>query len=65
MKWFECAEDLGDGSTATRRFKTKEDAEKWLQDKIENSGCTDYEEFGCYPLGDLEEVDTESKYFWS
>lgn len=64
MKWFECIEDLGDGTTATRRFKTKESANKWLIDRFEE-GFGEYEEFGCYPLGDLEEADTDSKYFWN
>lgn len=57
MKWFESIKDLGDGSNRTLRFKTREDAKQWLQN-------TEYEEFGCYPLGDLEEVDTDSPYFW-
>lgn len=64
MKWFECTEDLGDGSTATRRFKTKESADAWLEDKIQKFPYGDYEEWGCYPLGDLDEVDTDSEYFW-
>jgi hypothetical protein len=63
MKWFEVIEDLGDGSTATRRFKSKKSAQAWLDSKIEK-GFGEYEEFGCYPLGDLEEVNTESAYFW-
>jgi hypothetical protein len=64
MKWLECVEDLGDGSTATRRFKDKETAELWRINHMEDYANGDYEEWNCYPLGELQEVDTESKYFW-
>lgn len=60
MKWFEVSEDLGDGSSSVRRFKTKESATKYLSEYWEQPA-----EFGCHPFGDLEEVDTDSKYFWS
>lgn len=63
MKWYECIEDLGDGSNATRRFRDLETANAWLEKKISNA-CGDYTEWDCYPLGPLEEVDTDSPYFW-
>lgn len=65
MKWFECVLDCGDGSSRTLRFKTKESANAWLENEIAEGYSSDMEEFGCYPLGDLDEVDTDSKYFWS
>lgn len=53
MKWFELVEDLGDGSNATRRFRTYEEA------KAYESKYEDY----CY--SGIDEVDTESKYFYT
>jgi hypothetical protein len=52
MIWYEVVEDLGDGSSTSRRFKTKEAAEKYEQEYI------DY----CY--SGISEVDTDSKWFW-
>lgn len=59
MKWYECIVDNQDGSSQTCRFKTKEDAAAWAEDQ------GDWEEWDCYPYGPLEEVDTESKFFWN
>lgn len=59
MKWFEITEDLGDGSTAQRRFKTQEELEKFVANYWEPA------EVGCYPFGDVEVVDTDSSYFWT
>ena len=52
MIWFELIEDLGDGSSTTRRFKTLEEAEEYEKKN---------EEF-CY--SGIDVVDTDSKYFW-
>ena len=52
MKWFEVIEDLGDGSSATRRFRTKEDAELHIE-RNEN-----------YCYSGYNEVDTDSKFFF-
>lgn len=52
MIWFELIEDLGDGTSTTRRFKTLEEAEEYEKKN---------EEF-CY-FG-IDVVDTDSKYFW-
>ena len=52
MVWYEVVEDLGDGSSATRRFKTWEEADTYVESNI--SFC---------PSG-WDEVSTESKYFW-
>lgn len=62
MKWFECQEDLGDGSTTTRRFRTEEAAKSWLAQMIDEYG--DPAEFGVYPYGELDWVDTDSPSFW-
>jgi hypothetical protein len=59
MKWFECVLDLGDGSVAVKRFKSRDDAKSWAQAE------GDFEQWDCYPYGPLKEVDTDSKYFWS
>lgn len=59
MKWFECICDLGDGSSTTRRFHTKESACNWAEDQ------DDFEEWDCYPYGPLEEINTDNKYFWT
>lgn len=52
MKWFEVVEDLGDGTSATRRFRTKEEAEKHVS----------MNEEWCY--SGIDEVDTESPWFF-
>ena len=52
MVWYEVIEDMGDGSCATRRFKTWEEADFYLKENI------DY----CYSGYDI--VDTDSDYFW-
>ena len=59
MKWYEVADDNGDGTTSRKRFRTREEAQAW-RDKMED--C-DY--FQCDGDGSpVEEVDTESKYFY-
>lgn len=62
MKWFECVEDGQDGTYVTRRFRSKESAEQWLKGQKEE--WNGYEDFDCYPLGELYEVDTDSSSFW-
>ena len=52
MIWWEIIEDLGDGSSATRRFRTKEEALKY------ESLNEEY----CY--SGIDEVDTESEWFF-
>lgn len=52
MIWYEVVEDLGDGSSATRRFKTEEEASLYVEKHEE--WCRD----GYY------KVDTDSPYFW-
>lgn len=52
MKWFEVIEDLGDGSSAIRRFRTEEGAELHI------ARNEDY----CY--NGYKEVDTDSKFFF-
>ena len=52
MKWFEVVEDLGDGTSVTRRFRTKEEAEKYVA----------MNEEWCY--SGIDEVDTESSWFF-
>lgn len=52
MKWFELVEDLGDGSSTTRRFRTQEEAEKYES----------MNEEWCY--SGIDEVDTDSPYFF-
>lgn len=52
MKWFEIVEDCGDGSSRIRRFRTKEEAEKYESDNEE----------WCY--SGIDEVDTESEWFF-
>ena len=38
MIFFTVMDDLGDGTCAERRFKTREEAQKW-RDKMENDPC--------------------------
>jgi len=52
MIWYEVVEDLGDGSSATRRFRTFEEAEKYETENLE----------WCY--SGIDEVDTDSKWFF-
>lgn len=54
MQWYELIEDCGDGSCATRRYKTKEEAQAYI-DNEENYYQGD---------GDISLVDTDSPYFW-
>jgi len=59
MKWYEVADDCGDGTTCRRRFKTREAAQAW-RDKMEDDPCFLQDGDG----SPVEEVDTDSKYFW-
>ena len=52
MVWYEVIEDLGDGSSATRRFKTWEEAEFYVEENID------------YCPSGYDTVDTDSDYFW-
>ena len=52
MKWFEIVEDGGDGSSCVHRFRTKEEAEVYLEENEE--WCRD----------GVDRVDTESSYFF-
>jgi hypothetical protein len=63
MKWFECIEDLCDGSTSILRFRDLKTANAWLEEKKFEEG--DYVRWEYYPLGPLEEVDMDSPYFWN
>jgi hypothetical protein len=59
MKWYEVADDCGDGTTCRRRFKTREEAQAW-RDKMED--CEWFQQDG--DGSPVEEVDTESEYFF-
>ncbi len=52
MIWYEVVEDLGDGSSTTRRFRTYEEACEYEEKNL------DY----CY--SGVDEVDTDSKWFF-
>lgn len=52
MKWFEVVEDLGDGSSTSRRFRTIEEAEKY--ESLNQNWC----------YSGIKKVDTESSYFF-
>ena len=52
MVWYEVIEDLGDGSSATRRFKTSEEADLYVEENID------------YCPSGYDTVDTDSDYFW-
>jgi hypothetical protein len=52
MKWFEVIEDLGDGSNATRRFKTEAEAIRYVE--INEEWCYD----------GYDQVDTDSSQFF-
>lgn len=52
MVWYEVIEDLGDGSSATRRFKTWEEADLYVEENID------------YCPSGYDTVDTDSNYFW-
>jgi hypothetical protein len=53
MKWYEVLEDMADGSYATRRFKTREEADTYVAENEE--WCRD----------GVDEIDTESSWFWT
>lgn len=52
MKWYEVIEDCGDGSNVTRRFRTEEEAKRYVE--LNEEWCYD----------GYDEVDTDSTYFW-
>jgi len=52
MIWFEVVEDLGDGSSATRRFKTEEEASRYVTKNAE------------YCYSGYDKVNTDSEWFW-
>lgn len=52
MKWYEVVEDLGDGSSATRRFETYSEAERYEERNDQ------------YCYSGISEVDTESDWFY-
>ncbi len=52
MIWYEVIEDMGDGSTVVRRFKTEAEASLYVEKNQD----------WCYD--GYSEVDTESPYFW-
>lgn len=52
MVWYEVIEDLGDGSSATRRFKTSEEADLYVEENID------------YCHSGYDRIDTDSNYFW-
>jgi hypothetical protein len=59
MKWYEVADDCGDGTTTRVRFRTREEAQAW-RDKMDNDP-----DFQCDGDGSpVIEVDTESKWFY-
>jgi hypothetical protein len=62
MKYFQCIVDNQDGSFSTHRFKSYDDALAWLSAEGHDE---EYVEFDDYPYGPLEEVDTDSKYYWA
>lgn len=55
MKWFEIIRDLGDGSSAVYRFRTKEDAQKLYDLWDSNNEVLDWT---------IHEVDSESEEFF-
>lgn len=58
MKWWEFTQDNGDGSFSKRRFKSEQEAKDAL-DYLEN--------YVSYWVGDgegVQQVDTDSAYFW-
>lgn len=59
MKWWEVSEDLGDGSRATRRFRTEEEAVAYATDPEREDYCMDGDGNG------VREVDTDSRWFWT
>lgn len=59
MKWYEVADDLGDGTVCFRRFRTLEEAQAWCG-KMEDDPCFHQDGDGSPVI----EIDTESKYFY-
>jgi len=59
MKWYEFSDDLGDGTVAFRRFKTREEAEQARQ------LCEENDWWVCDGDGSpVQEVDTDSPGFF-
>jgi hypothetical protein len=59
MKWYEVSEGLGDGTSAQRRFRTRDEAQAW-RDSMEDDDL-----FECDGDGSpVEEVNTDSPYFF-
>lgn len=59
MKWWEVNDDLGDGTSCQRRFRTKEEAQAW-RDKMEDDE-------GFQQDGDgspVTPVDTNDRWFF-
>lgn len=59
MKWYEVADDCGDGTTRRVRFRTREGAQTW-RDKMENDPNFLSDGDG----SPVEEIDTDSPYFF-
>jgi hypothetical protein len=59
MKWYEVADDCGDGTSVQRRFRTREEAQAW-RDKMENDKNFQQDGDG----SPVTEVDTDSKWFF-
>lgn len=57
MIWYEVIEDLGDGSSATRRFKTREEAKEFLE-------WAEEQDWMNYVPDEIRTVDTDSEWFW-
>lgn len=59
MKWYEVADDCGDGTDRKVRFRTREEAQAW-RDKMEDDPYFQQDGDG----SPVCEVDTDSKYFF-
>lgn len=67
MKWYEIIDDLGDGSSAVRRFRTEEEAQAFLV-YCENNDWggpipTEYLEVDTNEMGFFDEVPEEDEEF--
>lgn len=58
MIWWEVVEDMGDGTTYTRRFRTEEEATKYAEDPENADYCMDGDGNG------VRKVDTDSPHFF-
>lgn len=59
MKWYEVAEDYGDGTAGVNRFRTREEAQAY-RDRMEDDPNWVSDGDG----SPVQEVDTDSKYFF-